>query len=170
MWVCDSVILVSAKCLGQDSAVSSMVFWKAAGLIMTRYTAVGFRGDQSQTDEQVGIWGHIIILYYFGSHVQLVHILFRATILPLLITFHLRFLLSNALPLLFFSCVLLCYLVCSICNLSRCWIKVLHWFLDTDLFVCWCMGMRWTGDIGPWTQQRSKGSLFVWYQKGCRIE
>lgn len=31
---------------------------------------------------------HNIILYYFGSRVQLVHIMFRATILPSLITFH----------------------------------------------------------------------------------
>lgn len=45
-------------------------------------TAAGFMAAKpSQTDIQGGIWEHNIILYYFGSRVQLVDIMFRATIL-----------------------------------------------------------------------------------------
>ena len=90
MRVCDSVILASAKWLGQDSGVAHgmLKLWLAWSRQDEDAQLLAL-WQSSQTDTQGGIWGHTIILYYFGSRVELVHIMSRATILLSFITFHL---------------------------------------------------------------------------------
>ena len=118
MRVCDSVILASAKWLGQDSGVAHGMLKLWLAWSQDEDAQLLALWQSSQTDTQGGIWGHTIILYYFGSHVELVHIMSRATILPSLITFHLWVIMSNIFPL-FFSCVSCCaILFCTICNFS----------------------------------------------------